>query len=1383
MATTLEQLGFTVIGGSSVLIVTLGLFGCAVHSRSSLIAPRATARPPNTIYNAQAAVTSQKTGDPVFGWITWTLGLSYDTLLNGVPGTGTRQQGLSGSLLRVNLDGIVLLRFHAVCLRVTVLACILFGCVLIPCYYSAQCFNDDCVENDAYNLTNYQRTTLANVPNLESDSAKFTIVHPRFDGLLWRLYATVLCFGIVVSYFCHELHAEWVQILAMRRVYYLEHDLWGERQEELQQTMVLSNDPSSKPSSERHLHERDPWIPHPEQRETVPNIALYSILVGGLPSLPNQAADAINVNSTVLFSQRESIDWQLSLTTTFFDHCVPNQPGFSSSVAAVTIIPGALDLSNAWRKWYAAASKLRYLRYIRRQIAQKRHFDLEELYDPDEIAKYGYGDNDDDGVLYVPQNASEKEVSELLDSPPAHQASPCDNDPPLHQNYYQNAVADDDDSYLYETMEFGPEQAAVYAREFAQSAAPCCPNGTCHEGRIRRLRIDQLLELEKKVSMDVHAANLELRAARRRATRADSTPNLPPLSPESNGSPHTMANKLHQPIKDRYDRQASNQKMASEPVQTRLTADRLGQISDDTLGLEAQLYRKQGEQTNSTRRDDSNKPKRHRKSPSLEGIAIPGDISLEVQLIKDHSNSSTTYPKPRNHVTIDTSPTHLDNIAEQESSGNSLPPGNDKEEEEEPDLESGFEGSTQWLQVETIVTEAQADGKEHPSSTRRVSTGQWEWPTFRWFFRQTRGHTKELQKWAQQQSKDAVENLARESTYAVVTFTSRQAAVAARSCLADGRGAGRWMTLNEMPIPPLADAAPADLCTCRNCCRPVTLSIPERQKNCRNYITIALLATIYTFYTIPLAAAASLIDPDQLDSFLFPNSNKIEDGERLRIVTLLSGLLNAMIWSIFFALCPMVFKCIANFGSKSTSVASAEFKALQYYWWFMLLTAFSGGFLSQIGLKIFRTGFKVAGDFQSILIEIGSLVPSNLSVSWLSWIILRVTVVLPLQYLLQINTFLFSAFGLNCCSRAVRGGGPGGAVPYRIYVDSGVVMMCVLALAPASPLVAVGAVFYFLLCQPLWRRNLIFMYRPKFDGGGFRFPFIFDMCISSTVVAEILLTVQMALKQAAGPTIFSALIIFPTITFSRNMKEKFLRSFEDAALLQTSLLDGWDTSTDYPVEKREEFRKFLVDAHKAAYVPVCLAGSDTDEFLTAEPAIVVPTEIEEISPTESGDQSQGFSQTSASQQSTVNPLRGFRERKKTQHGITLRRAVNTLQAMRRRTSSVDSEFLDHCDESGVSPFEKSMSSRSIFSHHQPHGESFRNRHTSISSLGDSDQRDMMIHRRRTFSERTLGSRNSSVAGETSNPNDHSWKSLRSTKNELSEVSASKIAEELDIKYE
>ena len=114
-------------------------------------------------------------------------------------------------------------------------------------------------------------------------------------------------------------------------------------------------------------------------------------------------------------------------------------------------------------------------------------------------------------------------------------------------------------------------------------------------------------------------------------------------------------------------------------------------------------------------------------------------------------------------------------------------------------------------------------------------------------------------------------------------------------------------------------------------------------------------------------------------------------------------------------------QAISHFGSKATSVAQAEFKALQYFWWFMVVTAFSGQLLATMGLKALNEGLSIESEFQSILQQIALTIPSTVSVSWLNWIIFRFTITLPLNYLLQINSFLLHIFGLNCCSRLVRG--------------------------------------------------------------------------------------------------------------------------------------------------------------------------------------------------------------------------------------------------------------------------------------------------------------------------------------------------------------------------
>lgn len=108
---SLQAIGFTLAGGVSVMTLSFIGFGTAIQFRSVYVAPRCTARPPETIYNPNPACKTQDRGNPMFGWISWCSGLTYETLIKGVPGTGTRKGGLEGDMLKVNLDGIVLLRF------------------------------------------------------------------------------------------------------------------------------------------------------------------------------------------------------------------------------------------------------------------------------------------------------------------------------------------------------------------------------------------------------------------------------------------------------------------------------------------------------------------------------------------------------------------------------------------------------------------------------------------------------------------------------------------------------------------------------------------------------------------------------------------------------------------------------------------------------------------------------------------------------------------------------------------------------------------------------------------------------------------------------------------------------------------------------------------------------------------------------------------------------------------------------------------------------------------------------------------------------------------------------------------------------------------------
>ena len=226
-----------------------------------------------------------------------------------------------------------------------------------------------------------------------------------------------------------------------------------------------------------------------------------------------------------------------------------------------------------------------------------------------------------------------------------------------------------------------------------------------------------------------------------------------------------------------------------------------------------------------------------------------------------------------------------------------------------------------WKKVEQIVDDDGADRGEKKAARRTAVSGVWSRPTLTLRFGDM---WSQFKYWVRT---DAALSNKRESTFAVVTFTSRQAAVAARHCLSDGRGAGRWIPNDTIPVPPLADAAVLDLKTCRGCCRPVTLSISERQQLFRRYTSNFFLLIIYVFYTVPITLIGNLVSPDKLYEF-FPEL-KAYATESSFLKTLLSGLAPAILFSLFFALCPVMFKAISNFGSNAVSVNEAEFIALK----------------------------------------------------------------------------------------------------------------------------------------------------------------------------------------------------------------------------------------------------------------------------------------------------------------------------------------------------------------------------------------------------------------------------------------------------------------------
>jgi hypothetical protein len=213
---------------------------------------------------------------------------------------------------------------------------------------------------------------------------------------------------------------------------------------------------------------------------------------------------------------------------------VPNQPGFSSSVAAVTMLPDAPKLALAWKTWYRHCKLLRRLRFIRELIANKRHYNIDECIPnyPDDTSEVGNQTSADenDKTDEADEKAPFSNFQDHLDDDDYPGAGLSEREKAEYAaiqhriNYYAdvfgaefNDVAfreyGDDGEYIgkdpgkdnlmSQILSYGPEQTSVYSKEFARGAAACCPNG-CREQKMReQLTLPDLEELEKKLEEEV----------------------------------------------------------------------------------------------------------------------------------------------------------------------------------------------------------------------------------------------------------------------------------------------------------------------------------------------------------------------------------------------------------------------------------------------------------------------------------------------------------------------------------------------------------------------------------------------------------------------------------------------------------------------------------------------------------------------------------------------------------------------------------------------------------------------------------------------------------------------------------------------------------------
>ena len=213
----------------------MALFGIAIaYEWNSQLTPRARNRPSKVLKNTLKQNYSHLCSCCLWAnfysvtWLLWTYRITYPQGLDGIPGTGTRNNGWSGPTLKWNLDGVILLKYHRMLCKISVIASLLCVFILIPAYSSATCDPNTlgiATCEAMWNLTDFENLTISHVPDKVWHPSNYTInatlpngtfieVPPQSDlvnpieGKIWvsevssRTFLVCFCCLIIYFYTC-----------------------------------------------------------------------------------------------------------------------------------------------------------------------------------------------------------------------------------------------------------------------------------------------------------------------------------------------------------------------------------------------------------------------------------------------------------------------------------------------------------------------------------------------------------------------------------------------------------------------------------------------------------------------------------------------------------------------------------------------------------------------------------------------------------------------------------------------------------------------------------------------------------------------------------------------------------------------------------------------------------------------------------------------------------------------------------------------------------------------------------------------------------------------------------------------------------------------------
>ena len=544
---------------------------------------------------------------------------------------------------------------------------------------------------------------------------------------------------------------EWIECLALRRVYYLESDYYEERLEELDE--IFTNGDPEDPFQKI----RPPFLPHPEMRETVPNISLHSALF----KLPNNLCTKSGAHE----DDKCLMDRQLEAAAVFFDQCIPPQKGYTSSIVAVTLVPDAKKLTKVWGRWYVLGNILRRIRYIKKHLEirkEMRRTGKRGLYDFFVAAPVSAVDR-----AFHATNESIEAVSEKIHDEVGYTRGGKEiksDEEPIETGKTPSRTVLMDGSMVIDPMSKQDDDVTDVEAAFdttKRKAMYASSSGKKHSfeydefnpiafarwlGYTEETKLNQVIDTLEIEQLSVFA---------RETSQSASNPCVYGVAPEAL-------------------RFKSIEKLETMLVEAWESAH---EVNDELLAARADMFRKvKNVATTSNGKKERKSITELEESEGLGEPETPTNLmtipeSQNIEYSQDFSPSSALEPET----------SHRPNGLRQR--------GRQKSSREKYKL-----AEEHIRESNRRISDSKAGTRTCCPSTKKGCLG-----------RET------------SVAKSLKHTLLGHPSYCVVTFTCRQAAVAARQCLADGKGLHAWEQVSNIPMNPLADAPPLTPFFCRGC--------------------------------------------------------------------------------------------------------------------------------------------------------------------------------------------------------------------------------------------------------------------------------------------------------------------------------------------------------------------------------------------------------------------------------------------------------------------------------------------------------------------------------------------------------------------------------------